>query len=101
MIKPLTQRHLRAHDFDGTRVVGGVNITNQVCILSTPVRMRLQPFVDDTVVEWLGSTHGCVISSGTTAASNSSPVKNPRLNAASRSVERSLCAFFATWAALS
>ena len=45
--------------------------------------------------------HGCVISSGRTAASNSSPVSSSSSSAASRSVLRSLCAFLATFAALS
>ena len=45
--------------------------------------------------------YGCVISSGLTLASNSSPVRYPSSIADSRKLIFFLCAFFATWAALS
>ncbi len=48
-----------------------------------------------------GLAHGCVMSSGRTAASNSSSVSRPSSSAASLSVVPSLCAFLATSAALS
>ena len=46
-------------------------------------------------------SHGCVISSGRTAASNCSAVRKPSSSAASRNVDPSLWAFLATWADLS
>ena len=55
----------------------------------------------DVVVGEQGLPHGCVMSSGRTAWSNSSAVSSPSSRAASRSVVRSLCAFLATLAALS
>ena len=56
---------------------------------------------DFLVTRRRGGNHGWVISSGFTAASNSSPVSRPSAMADSRKVLRSLCAFFATLAALS
>jgi len=45
--------------------------------------------------------YGCVISSGSTFWSNSSPVRNPSSIADSRKLIFFLCAFLATWVALS
>ena len=101
MVESLSERHLGPCDFDRARVVLGVQVANEVSFLSPPRSVALEPSLDNGLIESLRTRHGCVMSSGTTAASNSSALKKPKLKAASRSVVRSLCAFFATLAALS
>ena len=69
--------------------------------LAGPVQLLLLELGVDVGCAEQRLPHGWVISSGRTAASNSSPVSSPSSSAASRSVLRSLCAFLATFAALS
>ncbi len=69
--------------------------------LAGPPQVLLLELGVDVGLREDGLSHGCVISSGRTARSNSSPVMRPSSITASRSFVRSLCAFLAAFAALS
>ncbi len=74
---------------------------HQDVVLACPVQVLLLERRVDVGPGEHGLTHGWVISSARTAASNSSLGEEPSSSAASRSVVPSLCAFLATFAALS
>ena len=74
---------------------------DELVVFARPVQVLLFERRIDVGLRQHGFTHGWVMSSGRTAASNCSAVRWPSASAASLSVEPSLWAFFATSAALS
>ena len=86
---------------EGGREIVQLDRRHQDVALAGPVQLLLLEGGVDVGRAEQRLPHGWVISSGRTAASNSSPVSSSSSSAASRSVLRSLCAFLATFAALS
>ncbi len=101
MVEALGEGDLRLEKRHRAGVVRSANDEHEAIALTAPAWVRFEPIFDDTVLEADRSAHGWVMSSGTTAASNCSALRKPKLSAASRSVVRSLWAFLATLAALS
>ena len=89
------------HERKGGSEVVQLDRRHQDVALAGPVQLLLLELGIDVGGAEQRLPHGCVISSGRTAASNSSPVSSSSSSAASRRVLRSLCAFLATFAALS
>ena len=78
-----------------------LTVVTQLVTYARPVEALLLEGRVDLCGDEHRLAHGCVMSSGRTAASNSSAVRKPESSAASRSVVPSLWAFLATSAALS
>jgi hypothetical protein len=78
--------HLRDHNVRRHSRSPSCELAHEMSFSSRHVGAS-QPPSDDVGREQRRAAQGCVISSGTTAASNSSPLKNPKEIAASRNVE--------------
>ena len=101
MVGRLGRRTDRVDEAEGGGEVVQLDRGAQLVALAGPGDVLFGQRLVDVVVGEQGLPHGWVMSSGRTASSNCSAVSSPSSSAASRSVVRSLCAFFATLAALS